>query len=36
MKLGPFHKHTNLDLVSRIVFLIAVLVVLLDVWLWRP
>jgi hypothetical protein len=36
MKTGPFHKHTNADIVSRVVFLLAILVIILDMTMWRP
>jgi len=36
MNVGPFHKHRAGELISRFVFLLAILVVILDAWLWRP
>jgi len=36
MNVGPFHKHRLGELISRAVFLISFLVLLLDVWIWRP
>lgn len=36
MNVGPFHKHTVGEIVSRLVFLLAIAVIILDVWLWRP
>jgi hypothetical protein len=36
MKTGPFHKHTSTDIVSRVVFLLAILVIILDMAVWRP
>lgn len=36
MNVGPFHNHTTGEVVSRVIFLVAIIVLILDFWLWRP